>query len=117
MTRAATGKTVARIEPMRAGGKAESDGTVPQTRPVSTTTVNESRSGASGMKPTQPNTPQSRPDTVENAAASHAHRKMDAASRVRLKNRRDANTRMAVSEYSAPSHPVSQVAETPLLRT
>ena len=64
------GSTVAMIEPTRAGGKAESDGTVPQIRPVKTMTVNEKRMGSWGRNPTQPSIPHSRPDTQENAAAS-----------------------------------------------
>src|SRR5216684_3960092 len=52
--RTVIGSTVAMIEPTRAGGKAESDGTVPQIRPVKTMTVNEKRMGASGRNPTQP---------------------------------------------------------------
>ena len=36
MERTVIGSTVAMIEPTRAGGKAESDGTVPQIRPVKT---------------------------------------------------------------------------------
>src|SRR3978361_1458920 len=115
--RAMTGRTVAMIEPTRAGGKAESDGTVPQTRPVKATTVNKKGTGCSGTKPTQPSIPHSRPDTQENEAASHAHRNTDAGSLSRLKNRRAATTRMAVSTYSAPSHPANQLTGTVLLRT
>src|SRR5439155_5996871 len=108
--RAMTGSTVAMIEPTRAGGKAESDGTVPQTRPVKATAVNKKGTGCSGTNPTQPSIPHSRPDTQEKEAASHAHRNTDAGSRFRLKNRRAARTRMAVSRYSAPSHSAYQRA-------
>src|SRR5207249_4752023 len=115
--RAMTGSTVAMIEPTRAGGKAESDGTVPQTRPVKATAVNKKGTGCSGTNPTQPSIPHSRPDTQEKEAASHAHRNTDAGSRFRLKNRRAARTRMAVSRYSAPSHPTNQLAGTVFLST
>jgi hypothetical protein len=71
--RTAIGSTVRRIDPTRAGGKAESEGTVPQTSPVSTMTVNDSTTGDSGRKPAQPSVPHSRPDIQEKAAASQAH--------------------------------------------
>src|SRR5206468_3184410 len=115
MERTVIGSTVAMIEPTSAGGKAESDGTVPQIRPVKTMTVNEKRMGSWGRNPTQPSIPHSRPDTQENAAASQAHRTTDVGSLSRLKNRRAASTRMAVSRYNAPSHPINQLAGTALL--
>ncbi|MNY66202.1 hypothetical protein D3C86_2035860 [compost metagenome] len=97
MQRTAIGSTVTRIEPISAGGKAERDGTVPQTRPVSTITVKESTMGSSGRKPTQPSVPHSRPDNQVNAAASQAQRMMDCGSLGRLKNRRETSTRMMIS--------------------
>src|SRR5258708_37504359 len=115
--RTVIGSNVAMIEPTRAGGKAESDGTVPQIRPVKTMTVNEKRMGCSGRNPTQPSIPHSRPDTQENPAASQPHRSADVGSLSRLKNRRAARTRMAVSRYNAPSHPINQLADTMLLST
>jgi hypothetical protein len=69
------------------------------------------------MNPTQPSIPHSRPDTQENAAASQAHRNTEAGSLSRLKNRRAARTRIAVSRYNAPSHPINQLADTVLLST
>ncbi|MER9346710.1 hypothetical protein [Mesorhizobium sp. M0227] len=53
----------------------------------------------------------------ENAVASHAQRKIEWRSRARLKNRRDASTRIAVSRYSAASQPISQLVETAVLST
>src|SRR6185437_4797909 len=111
MERTVIGSTVAMIEPTRAGGKAESDGTVPQISPVKTMTVNEKIMGCSGRNPTQPSIPHSRPDTQENAAASQAHRNAEVGSRSRLKNRRAARTRMVVSRYKAQSHPINQFAD------
>ncbi|WP_164887903.1 hypothetical protein, partial [Mesorhizobium sp. M7A.F.Ca.CA.002.04.1.1] len=79
-------------------------------------TVKDSTIGASGIKPTQPSTPHRRPDIQENAVASHAQRKIEPRSLERLKKRRDASTRIAVSRYSAASQPISQLAETAVLR-
>src|SRR5439155_24036797 len=115
--RTVIGSTVAMIEPTRAGGKAESDGTVPQIRPVKTMTVNEKRMGSWGRKPTQPSIPHNKPDTQENAAASQAHRNTEVGSRSRLKNRRGARTRIAVSRYIAPNHPINQLVDTVLVMT